>query len=158
VSVCSACCLADCARRQQLAVALLLLTCIADGRLRRGELRLLLDNRGLLPTCIDLHQRRALPDAIAGGHVNLRNLPVNLRCTVVERSDLSDATYSLASSIGVRPRCGERNRRRRQALSRRRPGRCAACRRRSRPATASRAAILRMSITLPIYYTTGLAS
>jgi hypothetical protein len=70
---------ADGASREQFAGPLCLLPRERDSRLTRGELGFLARHRGLLSSRIDLHQRRTFAHAIARFHVNLRDLPVDLR-------------------------------------------------------------------------------
>jgi hypothetical protein len=71
--------LADGAGREQLARPLLLLARVGDVGFPRGALRFPARHGGLLPLGIDLHQAGTLIHPIAGLHVDLRDLPVDLR-------------------------------------------------------------------------------
>jgi hypothetical protein len=58
--------------------ALLALPREAHAGFPRGALGFLARDRGLLAARIDLHERSTLPDAVAGFHQDLDNLPVDL--------------------------------------------------------------------------------
>ena len=117
VSACSSSCLLMAPAANSSLRALLLLPREGDVRLPRRALGLLARHRRLLAARIDLHQRRAL---------RRRDRPTSRRSAVicpsicgwivVECSDLSVATYSVASSMGLGCATGELDGGRRKAL------------------------------------------